>query len=92
MLEVFYEKKTKIVTAWRSEGRQGIRPVREGEAKVMLDIKPPSVEGASVRDYIYDETSNTLKLRPDFVPPPSPRDIEAKIDDLEARVRELESS
>ena len=72
MLEIFYEAATKVVTAWRSEGKQGIRPVRDGEAKVMLDILPPSNEGASVRDYLYDETTMTLKLRPDFTPPDPP--------------------
>jgi len=81
MLEVFYETATKTVTAWRNEGfflqrkrgyrtkrisRQGIRPVREGEAKVMLDILPPSDEGATVRDYIYDGVTQTLILRPEM--------------------------
>lgn len=66
MLEIFYKTATKIVTAWRSEGKQNIRPVRVGEAKVMLDILPPSNEGASVRDYLYDEATSTLKLSPSF--------------------------
>ncbi|MBA7564249.1 hypothetical protein ES708_05911 [subsurface metagenome] len=70
MLEVFYEKATKIVTAWRSEGRQDIRKKRKGEGRVWLGILPPSDEGAWVRDYILDKKTKTLKLRPDFVFPP----------------------
>lgn len=70
MLEVFYEKATKIVTAWRSEGRQNLRKNRRGEAKVMLNITPPSDAGTSARDYILDKKTKTLKLRPDFVFPP----------------------
>lgn len=66
MLEVFYETTTKVVTAWRSGDKQGIRPVREGETKIMLGIVPPSDDRAAGRDYIYDEGSGTLQLRPDF--------------------------
>lgn len=78
MLEVFYEIATKTVTAWRSEGsflqrrrgyrtkrvsRQGIRPVREGEAMVMLDILAPTGENVTARNYIYDEVSKNLKQK-----------------------------
>ncbi len=73
MLEVFYEKATKIVTAWRSEGRQDMRPVRDGEAMIMLNILPPSNKGASVRDYLYDEATGTLQLNSVFTPPEPPR-------------------
>lgn len=72
MLEVFYKTTTKIVTAWRSEGRQGIRPIRDGEAKVILDVIPPFNQGASVVDYILDKVSGTVQLRPDFAPPEPP--------------------
>ena len=87
MLEVYYEEATKVIIAWRGEGRQGIRPVRDGEARVVLDISPPSSEGASVRDYVLDNT--TIKLRPDFVTPPPPRDLLAEIDTLRADIKEL---
>ncbi|TET43438.1 MAG: hypothetical protein E3J66_01945 [Dehalococcoidia bacterium] len=88
MLEIFYEVATKIVTAWRSEGRQGTRPILEGETKAMLDIEPPRDPRPSCRDYIFDGVS--IKLSPDFVPPPEPRDLKVEIDKLKAKVEKLE--
>ena len=87
MLEVFYETETKIITAWRSVGRQGTRQTRNNESRAMLDIEPPRNEGASVRDYILD--GQTVKLRPDFVVPEPPRDLLAEIDELKARLDKI---
>ncbi len=86
MLEVFYIKATKQVTAWRSEGRQGKRPVREGEARIMLDIKAPS---NTARDYVYKSLTKTLELRPDYVPLPEPRDLPAEIGELKVRLDKI---
>ncbi len=87
MLEVFYIEATKQVTAWRSEGRQGVRPVRKGEAKAMLDIKAPA---STARDYVYKGLAKTLELRPDYVPPPEPGDLVAEIDELKVRLDKME--
>ena len=81
MLEVFYETATKIATAWRSEGRQDVRPVREGESRVMLDILPPSNPNASVRDYLYDESMQSLELGPNYRPPEPPRSVHVSVVD-----------
>ena len=87
MLEVFYLEADKQVTAWRSEGRQGSRPVRDGEAKVMLDIA--ALPGTAT-DYVYNNTGKTLELRPDYIPPPEPRDLHTEVDELKARLDKME--
>ncbi len=81
MLEIFYDKVTKQVIAWRSNDRP--RKLRTGEAKVSLDISPSS---GTARDYIYD---GTLTLRPDYVPPEPARDLATEIDDLKAEIEKL---
>lgn len=91
MLEVFYETETKIVTAWRSGGRIGIRELRKGESKCLLDIEPPSIEGAGCRDYLYDEATQSLIDNPDYVEPEPPRDLFAEIDKLKVRMGKLEA-
>lgn len=85
MLEVFYEVETKIVTAWRSGSRIDIRELRDGESKVLLDIDPPSVEGATARDYLYDEASANIGLNPDYVEPVK-RDSFAEIDAIKVKL------
>ncbi len=89
MLEVFYETESKIVTAWRSGDRIGIRKLRDDESKVLLDIETPT-NGATVRDYLYDEATQRLILNPDYVEPQPSRAPFAEIDKLDARVKALE--
>ena len=86
MLEIFYLKAGKQVTAWRSEGRQGSRPVRDGEAKVMLNIA--ALPGTAT-DYVYNKTGKALELRPDYISPPEPRDLPAEIDELKVRLDKI---
>lgn len=82
MLEVFYETKSKIVTAWRRKKRQGIRPIRRGETRVMLDCEVPYDRGAGSRDYLYDDVNKTIMLRPDYVEPKSTRDLGSEMNRL----------
>jgi len=84
MLEVFYEKTTKILTAWRSEGRQGSRLLLNGEAKVMIDMVAPA---GTARDYILDD--GKLKLSLSYVLPKTPRDLATEIDELKERVEKM---
>ncbi|KKM87592.1 hypothetical protein LCGC14_1267290 [marine sediment metagenome] len=84
MLEVFYEKSTKIVTAWRGESRQGKRPVRDGEAIVMLDIPIPD---KPLDAWLFDETK--LVPNPSWVEPQPPRGLIAEIDELKARLDKI---
>ena len=83
MLEVFYNESTNVVTAWRSEGRQGIRPLRDGEAKVMLDIKPPD---GTANNYIYDGAK--LSLNPDYIKPEPARNLATEFDELKGKLKD----
>jgi len=91
MLEVFYETETKIITAWRSESRIGIRQIRDGERRILLAINPPFDEGAATRDYLYDVSTQELNLNPAFTLPEPPRDLGKEIDDLKVEVVKLKA-
>ena len=83
MLEVFYKTDTNQVTAWRSEGRQSVRAIRKGEAKVMLDTKAPT---GTALNYIYKPASKGLELRPDYIASLPPRDLAAEIDKINEKL------
>lgn len=92
MLEIRYNKTTKELTGlWGN--RYGNHEVklknRPNEAMAMLDIPIPD---KPLGDWLYDEGTKSLVPNPDYVEPEPSRDLVAEIDDLKARIFEIEKS
>lgn len=88
MLEIRYDKSTKVVTAWCADENQFGNLSREGHAIVVLDIPIPE---KSCLAYLYDEATEGLVENSDYVEPEPSRDLATEMDEMKARVEMLEN-
>jgi len=88
MLEVRYNKKTGEVTGWwgnRHGNHEAKLKNRPNGAIVLLDIDVPD---KPLEAWLYKDKK--LVANPDYVEPLPPRDLFSEVDELKARIIELE--
>jgi len=67
MLEIRYRKANKEVTGWCGDPAQfGLLKERDGEAVIIIPVALPD---QLCDAYLYNETTELLELRPDWVTP-----------------------
>ena len=86
MLEVRYNTITKEVTGWWGN-RHGNHEVklknRPDEAIVLLNIPIPH---QPIKAHLLD--SDKLAIKPNYIEPLTPRDLQSEIDELKAKLKE----
>ncbi len=90
MLEVRYNKNTKEITGWwgsRFGNHKAKLRTRPDNAIVKLNAEVP--EKSDCGAYLYDESTNNLKLNPAYVEPEPARDLVQEIDDLKDEIKAL---
>ncbi len=85
MLEIRYNTNTKEITGWcRDEKQFGDLKDRGNEVIIVLDIPIP-LKGLDA--WLFD--TDKLIPNPSYVEPEPPRDLEAEIDELKARLADI---
>lgn len=86
MLEIRYNRNTEELTGWCGDEAQfGNLKDRGSEAIIVLDIPIPD---EPLEAWLFD--GEKLVPNPDYIEPPSPRNIYQEIDDLKAKIEKLE--
>ena len=90
MLEIRYNTKTKEVTGWWGS-RFGKEEVKlrnlPDDAIIMLDI---SIPDKPLGAWLFDEATQALINNPDYIEPTPRRDLVAEIDEIKAKIENLE--
>jgi|TARA_Y100000310_G_C20576788_1_gene760841 hypothetical protein len=89
MLEIRYNKDTKVLTAWCADANRfgNLDRGREAEVVKVLDRGLPD---KPMQTWLYDTDKKKLIANPDYIEPEPPRDLKTEIDDLTNRVAQLE--
>ena len=89
MLKIRYDLKTRLLTDWTAiETEFDDLEAREGEAVALLDIPKPDADDYEYLVYKRNKLEPSGKISPI---PREARDLAAEIDELKARVKQLES-
>jgi len=91
MLEIRYDKNTKVVTAWcgDSESFGNLDRGRDNETTMVLDVPLPRKHCLA---YLYDNIKKKLVDNPNYVEPSSLRDLAKEIDELKAEFEAWEAT